>query len=183
MTGRSYVSDYFGDPPEDFIIYDEMEDAMTNMPDVTYYHGQAVDAVTEEGDGWAIVLESGVRIVNLDEEYEMPEPDTLVGKAFMLTTLDSGLTRLYFGTDDNPHGTQVNLDPLKYGISDPTFNEGRIVRPQHPEDEAEFADVTPEFEPSAPGERVAEGPVTPDEEAEVVIAPQTHVDDEEVEPS
>lgn len=120
------------------------------QPDLTYYHGQTVASVDEIDDGYEVVLETGVKIVVSGEESP---GNALVGKAFMKTIMDSGMTKLYFGTDDNPLSTVMHLDPTSYAISDPNFEDGRLVFPQSTEEERDAA-----FAPAAPGERVVEGP-------------------------
>lgn len=126
------------------------------QPNLTFYYGRTVERVeiNEGGDGgeWAIVLEGDVRIENFDENYDVPEK-ALEGQKFSMAIFESSVTRLYFGTDENPRSTVMHLNPTEYGISDPAFGGG-IVRPQSTEDERAEAG----FEASAPGERIVDGP-------------------------
>lgn len=135
------------------------------MLSLDHYVGRPVEKVVEldpeDGEGtWEIVLEGGIRIINFDEEYEMPDAGVLVGSNLNSVVLSAQETRLHFGTSDNPQATQMFLNPTEYGIADPNRDdiEG-IVRPQ-------TSDVRgiEEARPEEPAERLAEGPVKPSEE-------------------
>lgn len=124
------------------------------QPNLTYYYGQVVESVEEieGGGGWRIVFETGVSIVVPVENYAKPE-NSLVGKQFSASIMDQHSTRLYFGTEENPRAIVMHVNPLKYAISDPNFEDGRLVYPQSTAEERSAA-----FEPSAPGDRVVDGP-------------------------
>ncbi len=124
-------------------------------PNLTFYYGREIEAIEPEGDGWALVLEGGPRIVNLDPEYPMPD-EVIVGMKLSVATLGRDWTTLYVGTDDNPKGTQINLNPTQYGIDDPSMHHG-LVMPQSSNIERAEAGL-PVDEPSAPGERAVDGP-------------------------
>lgn len=148
------------------------------QPDITHYYGRKVVDIVEDDPfddaGWTLVLEGGVRIVNEDEDYEAPDAELIKGQALQMAILSSDTTRLYFGTDDNPRSTVMNLNPTKYGIKDDTYEGGQLVRPQVESDEEPAA-----LEPSAPGERVVEGPDAEGEAARSARDPEYTPDDEE----
>jgi hypothetical protein len=136
-------------------------------PNLTFYYGRKIERIeiNEGGEGgeWAIVLEGDVRIENFDENYEVPS-DALVGHKFSMAVLDGNTTRLFFGTDDNPQATVMNLNPTEYGIIDPNMGGG-LVRPQS--SQAERMEAGLPLEPAAPGDRIVGGP---DEEAQARLA-------------
>lgn len=129
------------------------------MTNLTFYYGQEIKAIEPEGDGWALVLESGVRIVNIDPEYPMPE-EQLVGMKLSKATLGSDVTTLYVGTDDNPTASMINFNPTQYGIVDEQYG-GELTFPQSTN--AERAEAGLPTDDAAPGERIVDGP---DEEGE-----------------
>ena len=122
-------------------------------PDISHYHGRVVENVAAVGDGWHVVLEGDVRIVNLDPNFQMPGPE-LVGMKLSSSIFSASETRLWFGTDENPYAAQMYLNPTGYAISDANYEGGLQYRPQSAEDEQPLTAV----EPSAPGERIVEGP-------------------------
>ena len=146
-------------------------------PSLTFYYGRTIESIEPEGDGWALILEGGPRIVNLDPEYPMPD-EVIVGMKLSVATFGRDWTTLYVGTDDNPKGTQINLNPTRYGIDDPALHEG-LVMPQSSEAERAEAGL-PVEEPSAPGERVVDGPDEEGAAEREAIDPEYVPDDETV---
>lgn len=134
------------------------ERQLTMQPDISHYYGRTVEDIGEEGDGWYVELEGGIRIVNMDAAREMPD-ESLVGKKLSKSVMEASQTRLYFGTDDNPMGTVMYLSPTEYGISEPRFQGGEIYKPQDA-DTMQLAEAEAAA-PSAPGDRVVDGPQTP----------------------
>jgi hypothetical protein len=147
-------------------------------PNLTFYHGQEITAVEPEGDGWAIVLESGARIVNLDPDYEMPE-NVIVGMAIAKVTLSASSTVIYAGPSDNPQAVQINLNPTQYGIDDATYAEG-LVMPQSSVEERKDAGLP--VEAAAPGERVVDGPDAEGVAERAAVDPELVPDEDEVDP-
>lgn len=123
------------------------------VPSLDHYYGRNVEAVEQvEDGGWYIQLEGDVKIINLNELYEMPD-QSLVGSQFSRSAFSNDMTRLWFGDRDNPQRIVMMLDPMTYMISDPNFNNGDPISPQ-----ARVVPEADEFEMSAPGNRVAEKP-------------------------
>lgn len=120
-----------------------------------WYNGRAVKRVEKlKASGkWQIVLEGKIRIICLDENYEMPDKVDLVGKHLQLVTLSSTETRLTFGTSEAPATTQVHLPPTGWAVSDPVHTSGKLVRA----DQAEVP-AAEETRPDEPIERIAEAP-------------------------
>lgn len=134
---------------------------MAAIPQIDHFMGYEVAEVGDHEDGWYVEFEGGARIYSKDPNYEKPDED-IVGKKLSMQTLSGKTTRLWFGTDDNPRGTIMNLNPLQYTISKPDYNDGEQISPQWPEELAVAG-----IEPSAPGERVVEGAEEqPEEDAE-----------------
>ena len=98
-------------------------------PSLEHYYGRAIDSISPEGDGWKIVLVGGVEIICTDPNAEMP-PEVIVGQVFTMAAYSTGATRLYFGPEDNPTATEMQLDPTKYAISDPERASGQVHYPQ-----------------------------------------------------
>ena len=135
------------------------------MISLDHYVGRAVTAINydttprEEG-AWELVLEGDVRIVNYDEEYELPDV-ALVGMKLETVILSNEATELHFGTRDQNgellSSSLMRLDPMEYGIDDPGREdiEG-VVRPQ--------AGALRDLDvPAHPDERISEGPEEPAE--------------------
>lgn len=141
------------------------------LANLTFYYGQEITAVEPEGDGWALVLESGARIVNLDPEYEMPD-NALVGMKVSKATFSAGSTVLYVGPSDNPLAAQINLTPTKYGIEDMTYGAGLSM----PQDTTE--EVAADIPQAAPGKRIVDEPDPEGEAARAEPDPE-YVPDED----
>lgn len=130
---------------------------------VDHYVGRTVTAVNDldnddPADGvWEIVLDGDVRIINYAENYDAPDV-SLVGMKFQSVVMSQEVTKLYFGSPDNPEGTIMHFDPIHYGINDPAREdiEG-TVRPQA----GAYALETPPH----PDERAAEAAEEPAEAA------------------
>lgn len=148
---------------------------MAFTPDLSHYYGRWVEKIHLNEDGtWAIELEGGIKIVNEDENYDMPD-SSLIGNKLSLAVLEPSMTRLYFGTDESPKSIVMHLNPLKYGISDPNFNDGELVRPQ----DSTVERVEAELPASAPGEREVEGPDQEHLDAQSLRDPELPPDEEE----
>jgi hypothetical protein len=120
-------------------------------PQIDHYMGHEVVRVEEDDDGWYIEFDNGARIHSTDPDYPMPD-NVIVGQVLRKQVIGSTETRLYFGPDNNPMATVMNLNPM-FALSDPDYNGGELVKPNFPE-ELEAAGI----EPVAPGDRVVEGP-------------------------
>jgi hypothetical protein len=132
------------------------------VPSLDHYIGRAIEDVNKRSGEWQIVLQGDVRIVNQDDNWEMPDKDVLVGKQLQRVTLDKGETVLYFGTSDVPNSSVIHLSPMSYGLADPDKFEG-IVNPQDPDLQRDLT-VPPE-----PAERLQE--VEPDQGVEEAQEP------------
>jgi hypothetical protein len=135
------------------------------MPQIDHFNGQKIEEIGDTEDGWFIKFETGAMIYNNDPAYDKPD-DVIIGLKLSLVTLSGTTTQLWFGTDENPQSSVMNLNPLHYTISNPDYEGGRQVNPQWPEELSEAG-----MEPSAPGERVVEGPEEQPEE-DAAEAPQ-----------
>jgi hypothetical protein len=124
------------------------------VPSLDHYIGREVEDVNKRSGVWQIVLQGSVRIVNQDENWEMPDKDVLVGKQLQRVTMDKGETVLYLGTSDVPNATVIYLTGTNYGLADPDKFEG-IVNPNDPDLQRDLT-VPPE-----PTERLQE--VEPDQ--------------------
>lgn len=130
-----------------------VDEIMAPRPQIDHYMGRIVeDVIPEAGGQWSIELQGGARIVNLNDQYDSPD-DSLVGLKLSFQTLSNSMTTLYFGTDENPRGTVVFLEPTQYGIIDPNYEDGELVRPQSSVEERDAAGL-----PVADEERIATGP-------------------------
>jgi hypothetical protein len=132
---------------------------MTVVPQIDFFMGREVMDVGEDGDEWYIQFVGNARLYITDPNYEMPESEVLIDKSLTKQVLSGGVMTLYFGTPDNPTGTEVNISATEYEISDPNYNKGERVNPNVAMEQA-AADL--EFD-QAPGERVVDGPETPPE--------------------
>lgn len=108
---------------------------------VDYFNGRAVAAVLDgddakeaafdEGDvpTWIIRFEGGGEIHNFAPTVT-PPPRELVGLWLTLSTLEGAVTKMYFGTNQNPRQSQVRLDPTQYAIKDDNYTQGNLVYAQ-----------------------------------------------------
>lgn len=127
------------------------------MASLDHYNGRAVEDVNKRSGEWQIILEGNVRIVNYDEDYEMPDKEMMTMLKLQSVSLSSSDTTLHFGTDDNPRSTVVHLSPMKYGIADSERFEG-VIKPQVGGVEREpYAEL-----PEEDAERLQEGPESQD---------------------
>jgi len=100
-----------------------------------YLFGRRIESVEEGGAddaAWSLVLEGGARIVVFDHGYGIPDAPAVEGLALTAFDRYQGQIRLFFGTDENPQGTVVNLPPGRYGVSDDVFTQGEVVDPDAP---------------------------------------------------
>ena len=134
-------------------------------PDLSHYYGRGVEGVeiidpTDDPPNFAILLNGGVRIINHDSSLDVPDSETLGGKAFLLAIFSELDTRLVFGrpVPENPPPqyeqptTEITLTPIKYAISDPGFAGGKEHFPQRepgPEEEKPDKPDKPEKQEAA----------------------------------
>jgi hypothetical protein len=119
---------------------------------VDYFLGRPVKSVEDNDDGgWSIVFEDGSVIRSHDPDLGSPGQG-IVGVSLNRVDMSSGTTVLNFGPKDNPLGTQINMNPVKYSVTDPSYTKGEEVFPQRG---AAEPDPSPE-DPSP--ERVKDGP-------------------------
>lgn len=146
---------------------------MATMPQIDFFMGRPVKSVakTRGKDEWYIEFEGGGRIYIPNPEddegngsYPMPDPEVLVDKKLSKQVLARDGHILYFGTDQDPTATMVNLPATGFEISDPSYSKGERVDPNTP------PELVGALEPSAPGERVVEGP---EESQEAVSGDET----------
>lgn len=130
------------------------------FPMIDHYMGQTVSEIGHDGDDWYVEFEGGARLYSTHPNYDKPD-NALVGQALRLQVMSRDEMKLYFGPDENPHATVMNLIPFYVELSDPGYNEGERVNPNWPQ-EASAAGV----EPSAPGDRAVEAPEEPSEDEE-----------------
>jgi hypothetical protein len=99
------------------------------QPSLDHYYGREVIEVVEAENGErAIRLAGDVLIHNHSDVY--PKPSIPGGVTLQSMTMAADRTTIHFGTNSNPMQIQVNLDPMRYSISDPQIEEGNATFPQ-----------------------------------------------------
>lgn len=104
-------------------------------PNLSLYVRQRVKAIIRAGKPWqwAIMLESGVLIINKDEREEFSPDEQMAGNftfdSFSMSVHD---TTLHFRSLLDDHVVKFGLSPTKYAIHDPVH--GGEVYPQWPEE-------------------------------------------------
>ena len=112
-------------------------------PDLSHYYGRGVEGVeiidpTDDPPNYAILLNGNVRIINHDSSLDVPDSETLAGKALLIAIFSELDTRLVFGlpqpTNPPPQyeqpTTEIRLTPTEYAISDPAYKGGQEHFPQ-----------------------------------------------------
>lgn len=127
-------------------------------PQLHMYVGRTVLGIEHKPDGepwqWAIVLEGGVRIVNVSRNETVMPFETIIGQKVKTIVHSQRDTTIHFGgTGKFVHKTErVSLNPTQYAIQDPKYAAEGLVYPQWPE-ELEEAGIS-----SHPDEGVSAAP-------------------------
>jgi len=124
-------------------------------PDISHYYGREVTGVETNEDHWIITLSGDVKIFHPHDDEAVAPSSELGGKILLSAIFSEADTRLRFGYS-GPTITgeeEVLMNPTKYGISEPGYENGDIYYPQMPE----------ELQPDEGAESASEG--TEDDEA------------------
>lgn len=133
-----------------------------------YYIGRSFTRMRKSGNGFKIELEGGA-VITLDDSVPKPSKESLEGSALLSVEENFGLneTKMKFGrvvkdgSGFKPNYTcEIVCDSGSYAIADDVYTGGEKVYPGRP------STLSVLLPPDPSPDRVAEGPDTPQEDAE-----------------